>query len=68
MPVSIAPSPPSTCVGDLGLVRDNQYYVFHFQLIEVEELFQIEVSDRCSDVQKPFLVIGNYGVNIVYKK
>ena len=50
---------------DLGLVRDNQY-VIQFQLIEVEVLVQIEVSDSCSDVQKLFSVTD--GRNIMYKE
>jgi hypothetical protein len=52
---------------DLSLVRDNQY-VIQFQLIEVEVLVQIEVSDSCSDVQKLFSVIGNNVRNMMYKK
>jgi hypothetical protein len=54
-------------VRDFSLVQDNQY-VFLLQLIEVEVLVQIEVSDSCSDVQKLFSVIGNDGGNIMYKK
>jgi hypothetical protein len=53
--------------GDLGLVQDEQYVLRH-RLNELEILIQIEVSDRCSDVQKLFPVIGNDGGNIMYKK
>ena len=64
IPASMVPSPPSSRVRDLGLVRDN-HYVFHLRLIEVEVL--IKVSDSCSNVQKLFSVIGNNGGNVMYK-
>ena len=53
----------SLSVGDLGLVRVNQYL---FHLIVVDVLVQMEVIYSCSDVQKLFSVIGNDGRNIIY--
>jgi hypothetical protein len=45
-----------------------EQYVLCHRLIEVEILIQIEVSDRCSDVQTLFSVIGTDGGNIYVQK
>ena len=46
----------------------GEQYVLHLQLMEVEIFIKIKVSDRCSDVQNLFSVIGYDGGNIMLKK
>jgi hypothetical protein len=58
---------PFLSVWDFGLVR-YENYVLCLQLIEVEILIKMNVSDSCSDDQKRFSVIGNHGRNIMYKE
>jgi hypothetical protein len=45
----------------------GEQYVLHLQLVEVEIFIKIKVSDRCSDVQNLFWVIGYDGETLCSK-